>query len=114
MTMDAIHWRTRAEEARALANEIPDVLSQRLVRGMAGDYEQLADLADEWGKASGRRRENARHDEQPDRRPYSVPVGQAAWRETERRRVNDRTAHALKRARHQLERHEGRPGKRRR
>jgi hypothetical protein len=47
MSLDATHWRTRAEEARALANEIPDLPSQRLVRKMAGDYEQLADLADE-------------------------------------------------------------------
>lgn len=45
--VEATHWRARAEEARALANEIPDLLSRRLVRKMAGDYEQLADLADE-------------------------------------------------------------------
>jgi hypothetical protein len=56
----ATHWRARAEEARALANEIPDILSQRLVRKMAGDYEQLADLADERDSARPRIKRHSR------------------------------------------------------
>jgi hypothetical protein len=53
---DPKHWRDRAEEARALADKMPDPISKHMVIGIAQDYEKLAERAEERKKGgSGRR-----------------------------------------------------------
>jgi len=53
---DPKHWRDRAEEARALADQMPDPISKHMMIGIAQDYEQLAERAEERKKGgSGRR-----------------------------------------------------------
>jgi plasmid stability protein len=39
---DAQHWRSRAAEARAVADKIADPESKRLMLEIANDYEKLA------------------------------------------------------------------------
>ena len=56
----ATHWRTRAEEARAFADQFPDAISKDLMRNMAADYEQSADLADERHAARAKRKRSIR------------------------------------------------------
>jgi hypothetical protein len=45
---DPAHWRSRAEQARALAKHVPDAASRQLMLNMARDYEHLAKRAEEW------------------------------------------------------------------
>ena len=39
---DAKHWRNRAEEARTVSEQMTDVETQRMMRGVADCYERLA------------------------------------------------------------------------
>jgi hypothetical protein len=43
---DPKHWRDRAAAARALAEQISDELSKRMMRRIADDYELLAQRAE--------------------------------------------------------------------
>jgi hypothetical protein len=45
---DPAHWRTRAEEARILANEVSDSESKNEMLRMAEDYERLAKWIEDW------------------------------------------------------------------
>lgn len=50
MTMvvdDPAHWRDRAVEARALADQMSDELSRNTMLKIADDYERLAERAEE-------------------------------------------------------------------
>jgi hypothetical protein len=40
------HWRVRAEEARYLAEQMPDEVSKQMMLGVAADYDQLAERAE--------------------------------------------------------------------
>jgi D-serine dehydratase len=44
---DAEHWRRRAEEARAHADQMSDEKSREMMLGIAVDYERLAARAEE-------------------------------------------------------------------
>jgi hypothetical protein len=44
---DPEHWRKRAEEARAVADDITDPDSRRMMLGIADDYEKLAKRAEQ-------------------------------------------------------------------
>ena len=50
---DPKHWRERAEEARALANQMNDQEARQLMLGIAKDYERLAERAAERAKGGG-------------------------------------------------------------
>jgi hypothetical protein len=67
----ATHWRTRAEEARTFADQFPDAISKRLMRKMAADYEQLANLADERHAARAKRSTRAQSKAQADASPMN-------------------------------------------
>ena len=41
------HWRTRAQEARALAEGMTDPDAQRMMMRIANDYEKIADRAEQ-------------------------------------------------------------------
>jgi hypothetical protein len=43
---DAKHWRDRAEEARAVSEQMTDAETQRMMRGVADCYERLAKSAE--------------------------------------------------------------------
>jgi hypothetical protein len=43
---DPKHWRERAEQARALADELPDAEAKRRMLKLVGDYEELARRAE--------------------------------------------------------------------
>ena len=53
MLLDAQHWRTRAQEIRALAQGITDLESKRTMLRIADDYELLAKRADERAASNG-------------------------------------------------------------
>jgi hypothetical protein len=42
---DPEHWRNRAEEARSVAEQLPDAESKRTMLRIASDYERLAEHA---------------------------------------------------------------------
>jgi len=44
---DPAHWRDRAVEARALADQMSDELSRNTMLKIADDYERLAERAEE-------------------------------------------------------------------
>jgi hypothetical protein len=44
---DPKHWRERAEEARALANQMNDKEAHQLMLGIARDYDRLAQRAEQ-------------------------------------------------------------------
>jgi len=43
---DPEHWRERAKEARALAEQMADPISRQMMLGVAADYERLAARAE--------------------------------------------------------------------
>jgi hypothetical protein len=47
------YWRRRAEEARVVAESFDDVQSKRIMLGIAGDYERIAELAEHRLKSAG-------------------------------------------------------------
>jgi hypothetical protein len=49
---DPKHWRERAEEARAHAEQLTDREARRMMLEIAGDYEKLAKRAEERLKSS--------------------------------------------------------------
>jgi hypothetical protein len=49
---DPKHWRERAEEARAHAEQLTDHEARRMMLEIAGDYEKLAKRAEERLKSS--------------------------------------------------------------
>ena len=44
---DPKHWRQRAEQARALAEQMSDAPSREMMLGIAKDYERLAERAEQ-------------------------------------------------------------------
>jgi hypothetical protein len=44
---DPKHWRSRAEEARAVAEHMTDPISKQMMLNVAADYERLAKRAEE-------------------------------------------------------------------
>jgi hypothetical protein len=44
---DPKHWRQRAEQARALAEQMSDPTSREMMLGIVKDYERLAEWADQ-------------------------------------------------------------------
>jgi hypothetical protein len=53
MLGDANYWRSRAEEARLLAESLEEAQSKRIMLGIAGDYERIAQLAEQRVKSGG-------------------------------------------------------------
>jgi hypothetical protein len=49
----AKYWRSRAEEARLLAESLEDAQSKRIMLGIAGEYERMAELAQQRVKSDG-------------------------------------------------------------
>ena len=49
----AKYWRSRAEEVRVLAELLEDAQSKQIILGIAGDYERMAELAEQRGKSGG-------------------------------------------------------------
>ncbi len=47
------YWRSRAEEARLLAEALEDAQSKQIMLGIAGDYERIAELAEQRVKSGG-------------------------------------------------------------
>ena len=47
---DPQHWRKRAEESRARAEQMPDGDAKQMMLGIAEDYEKLAKRAEERAK----------------------------------------------------------------
>jgi hypothetical protein len=43
---EATYWRTRAEEARVVAESMQDEQSKQLMLGVAKDYERVAELTE--------------------------------------------------------------------
>jgi hypothetical protein len=50
---DPAHWRQRAEEARAIAEQMNDLNSKDAMLRIAKDYERLAERAEGRGKVLG-------------------------------------------------------------
>jgi hypothetical protein len=44
---DPNHWRSRAEEARAISDQMTDAEAKRMMAGIAADYDRLAARAEE-------------------------------------------------------------------
>jgi len=49
----AKYWRSRAEEARLLAESLEDAQSKQIMLGIAGDYEHMAELAEQRVNSGG-------------------------------------------------------------
>ena len=49
----AKYWRSRAEEARVLAELLEDAQSKRIMLGIASDYERMAEIAEQRVKSGG-------------------------------------------------------------
>jgi hypothetical protein len=49
---DPAHWRKRADEARAMAEQMTDRDARQMMLGIAEDYEKLAKRAEERLKSS--------------------------------------------------------------
>ena len=49
---DPAHWRQRADEARAMAEQMTDRDARQMMLGIAEDYEKLAKRAEERLKSS--------------------------------------------------------------
>ena len=49
---DPAHWRKRADEARAMAEQMTDRDAKQMMLGIAEDYEKLAKRAEERLKSS--------------------------------------------------------------
>ena len=47
MLEHAKYWRSRAEEARVLAELLEDLQSKQIILGIASDYGRMAELADQ-------------------------------------------------------------------
>jgi len=47
MFQHAKYWRSRAEEARLVAESLEDLQSKRIMLGIAGDYGRMAELAEQ-------------------------------------------------------------------
>jgi hypothetical protein len=50
---NAKYWRSRAEEARVLAELLEDAQSKRIMLGIASDYERMAEVAEQRVKSGG-------------------------------------------------------------
>ena len=50
---NAKYWRSRAEEARVVAESLGDMQSKHIMLGIAGDYERMAELAEQSVKSGG-------------------------------------------------------------
>jgi hypothetical protein len=50
---NAKYWRSRAEEARVVAGSLGDMQSKHIMLGIAGDYERMAELAEQRVKSGG-------------------------------------------------------------
>jgi hypothetical protein len=53
MLRHAKYWSSRAEEARLLADSLEDAQSKQIMLGIAGDYERIAELAEQRVKSGG-------------------------------------------------------------
>ena len=49
----AKYWRSRAEEAHVLAELLEDAQSKQIMLGIAGDYERMAEPAEQRVKSGG-------------------------------------------------------------
>jgi hypothetical protein len=52
---DPKHWRQRAEEARALAEQMPDIESKEAMLRIARDYERLGQQAEQRSGAAAKK-----------------------------------------------------------
>jgi hypothetical protein len=50
---NAKYWRSRAEEARMVAESLEDAQSKLIMLGIARDYERIAELAEQRVKSGG-------------------------------------------------------------
>ena len=50
---NAKYWRSRAEEARVVAESLEDAQSKQIMLGIARDYERIAELAEQRVKSGG-------------------------------------------------------------
>jgi hypothetical protein len=52
------HWRQRAEQARALAEQMSDLASREMMLGIVKDYEQLAERAEQRAQEERNKKES--------------------------------------------------------
>jgi hypothetical protein len=52
------HWRQRAEQARALAEQMSDLASREMMLGIVKDYEQLAERAEQRAQEERKKKES--------------------------------------------------------
>jgi hypothetical protein len=50
---NAKYWRCRAEEARVVAESLVDTQTKRIMLGIAGDYERIAELVEQRVETGG-------------------------------------------------------------
>jgi hypothetical protein len=50
---NAKYWRSRAEEARVVAELLEDAQSKQIMLGIVRDYERMAELAEQRAKSGG-------------------------------------------------------------
>jgi hypothetical protein len=55
---DPKHWRQRAEQARALAEQMSDPASREMMLGIAKDYERLAERAEQRAQEERKKKES--------------------------------------------------------